>query len=273
MTRSQSHDIAELTGLGLRLADAAAEVTVAHFRAPDLVAANKEGDSGFDPVTIADRASEAAMRAILTAERPGDGIFGEEHENTESTSGLTWVLDPIDGTRAFISGLPLWGTLIALDDGKRGRIGIVDQPYIGERYVGIVDGPQTRAWMARGGVETPLQTRSGVSLGDATLFTTDPFLFEGAEYDAFVELRARARLTRFGTDCYAYALLAMGMIDLVVESGLQAYDIASHIPLIEAAGGRVTDWEGGDCRWGGRVVAAGSADLHAKTLDLLAKAG
>ena len=211
------------------------------------------------------------MRAILSRARPDDGVFGEEEEVTTGTSGLTWVLDPIDGTRAFISGLPTWGTLIALDDGERGRIGIVDQPYLQERFVGIL-GAKPEAMLIRAANKRKIATRSGVSLAQATVFTTDPYLFEPSEYDAFTRIRDRARLTRYGTDCYAYALLAMGQIDAVVESGLQAYDIAAHVPLIHAAGGVVSDWSGNDCRWGGQVVAAGSPELHAELLEVLAPA-
>ena len=250
------------------MADAAAKVTLRHFRAPELSAENKL-DSGFDPVTVADRGSEDAMRAVLAVDRPDDGIFGEEAERVTGTSGLTWVLDPIDGTRAYISGLPLWGTLIALDDGQTGRIGIIDQPYIGERFVGVMADHGNRAWLERHGASQDIRTRTGRDLTSATLITTDADLFDGAEFDAFAKVRSQARLTRYGTDCYAYALLAMGQIDLVIETGLAAYDIASHVPLIHAAGGIVTDWQGGDCRWGGRVVAAGSTELHAEALQIL----
>ena len=269
MPHLSSTDVDALAKLAGRLADAAGAAALPHFRAPALATENKDA-GGFDPVTVADRAAEQAMRDVLAAERPDDGIFGEEQERTHGTSGLTWVLDPIDGTRAFISGLPVWGTLIALDDGETGRIGVIDQPHIGERFMGVWDGTHGRAWLERGGVETPLSTRTGVSLAEATLFTTDPFIFAEAETPRFEAVRARARLTRYGTDCYAYALVAMGTVDVVIESGLAAYDIASHIPLIRAAGGVVTDWQGGDCRWGGTVVAAGSAELHAEALELLA---
>ena len=208
------------------------------------------------------------LRAILAARRPDDGIFGEEGDRVESRTGLTWVLDPIDGTRAYISGLPVWGTLIALDDGTRGRIGVVDQPFNGERFLGIA-GPAPRAELHdRDGIR-PIATRSCPGLADATLFTTDPYLFRDAEAEAFARLREAVRLARYGTDCYAYALLAAGHVDLVVESGLHAYDIASHVPLITAAGGVVTDWRGGDCRWGGRVIAAGDARTHAAALSVL----
>lgn len=264
-------DIRALSDIAMRLADAAAGVTLRHFRGAGLSVANKHS-SGFDPVTVADRGAEDAMRAVLAEVCPDDGVFGEEAGQTASRSGLTWVLDPIDGTRAFISGLPVWGTLIALDDGVRGRIGLIDQPFTGERYFGVLDGAHTRAELHHRGGIAPIATRTCADLAAATLFTTDPYLFTGDEDAAFAELRARTRLTRYGTDCYAYALLASGHVDLVVESGLQAYDIAAHIPLIRAAGGIVTDWQGGDCRWGGRVLAAGDASVHAVALEILARA-
>lgn len=267
---SSNDKIDDLVPVALRLADAAADVTLAHFRSKSLVTDNKE-DAGFDPVTVADKGAEAAMRRVLNAERPDDGVFGEEQERTFGSSGFTWVLDPIDGTRAYISGIPVWGTLIALDDGTAGRIGVVDQPYIGERFVGVLDEKGSEAWLERNGTRTAISTRGGRDLSKAILFTTDADLFVDAEYDAFAEVRARAQLTRYGTDCYAYALLAAGQIDLVIETGLQAYDVASHVPLIRAAGGEITDWAGGDCRWGGRAIAAGSSELHAEVLEILSK--
>ena len=268
MSELNSELLDSLTDLAGKLADVAAQETLPRFRSSGLSTQNKLDESGFDPVTEADKASEAAMRAILAAARPDDGIFGEEQARTFGKSGLTWVLDPIDGTRAFISGLPTWSTLIALDDGQTGRIGIIDQPYLGERFVGVMS-DRPKAWLqSRSGVQA-LSTRTGVGLETATMFTTDPYLFDAEELSAFQTVRNHARLTRFGTDCYAYALLAMGQIDVVIESGLQAYDIASHVPLIQAAGGVVTNWEGGDCRWGGQVVAAGSAELHAEVLAYL----
>jgi histidinol phosphatase-like enzyme (inositol monophosphatase family) len=222
-------------------------------------------------VTAADRDAERAMRALLDLRRPDDSVFGEEEAGKQGTSGLTWVLDPIDGTRAFISGLPVWGTLIALDDGSRGRIGLVDQPYIGERFVGIIGNARVEAWMTGPAGRLPLRTRPCAGLNEATVFTTDPFLFTAAESEAFRAVRTRARLTRYGTDCYAYALVALGCVDLVIESGLAAYDIAAHVPIIEAAGGRVTDWQGHCCRWGGRAVAAGSPEVHAAALQILSE--
>ncbi len=263
-----------MTELAETLADSAGAAALPHFRSRGLSADNKGAAGGggrFDPVTAADRAAERAMRELLAARRPDDAIFGEEEARTPGTSGLTWVLDPIDGTRAFISGLPVWGTLIALDDGSRGRIGVIDQPYIGERFVGVIGNARVEAWMTGPGGRVPLCTRPCAGLEEATLFTTDPFLFSGPEALAFRDLRNRVRLARYGTDCYAYALLALGHIDLVVESGLAAYDVAAHVPIIEAAGGRVTDWQGGDCRWGGRVLAAGAAEVHAAALQILSQ--
>lgn len=272
--------LGELTELANALADSAGAASLPHFRAHDLETLDKGGDGkaggsadadGFNPVTAADRAAERAMRDLLALRRPDDAVFGEEEAGKVGTSGLTWVIDPIDGTRAFISGLPVWGTLIALDDGSRGRIGLVDQPYIGERFVGVIGSARVEAWMTGPGGRRPLRTRPCAGLGEATVFTTDPFMFAAAEFEAFRAVRARARLTRYGTDCYAYALLALGFVDLVIESALAAYDIAAHVPIIEAAGGRVTDWRGHDCRWGGRAVAAGSIEVHAAALEILAQ--
>lgn len=262
--------LGELTRLAEALADAARGASLPHFRVRDL-AADDKGKGRFDPVTAADRAAERAMRDILAIHRPNDGILGEEEARRAGTSGLTWVLDPIDGTRAFISGLPVWGTLIALDDGSRGRIGVVDQPYVGERFIGVIGGHGGRAWMDGPAGHMPLSTRACAGLAVATLFTTDPFLFSAAEAEAFRAVRERVRLTRYGTDCYAYMLLAMGLVDIVIESGLAAYDVAALIPIIEGAGGHVTDWQGADCRWGGRVLAAGSPEVHAEALGILSE--
>jgi len=265
--------VAALMPLAHRLADEAAGVTLAHFRTPALVADDKRGGGRYDPVTEADRGAEAAIRAVLATERPDDGVFGEEEAARESRSGLTWVIDPIDGTRAFISGLPVWGTLIALDDGWGGRIGLVDQPFTGERFCGTWGPGGGAAWLAHRSRRQALAVRPCAGLAEASLFTTDPHLFEGAEADAFHAVRGGVRLMRYGVDCYAYAMLAMGQVDLVIETGLGAYDIAAHIPIIRAAGGIVTDWQGGDCRWGGRVVAAGDARTHAAALEVLSAVG
>lgn len=249
------------------LADAAREATLAYFRAATLQADNK-AKAGFDPVTVADREAEERMRAELTRLRPMDGVFGEEFGQVSGTSGLTWVLDPIDGTRGFISGTPTWGVLIAVSDENGPIYGVIDQPYIGERFFGGLgqagcDGPFG---------ERPLKCRTGRALDEAILFTTFPEVGTASERAAFEEVSSRARLTRYGMDCYAYALLAAGQIDLVIECGLNAYDIQAPIAVIEAAGGVVTNWNGGPAHNGGQVVAAGSAELLEEVLVLLESA-
>jgi histidinol phosphatase-like enzyme (inositol monophosphatase family) len=258
-----------LTDLDLAhlLADAARAEILPHFRRPDLSAQNKE-EEGFDPVTIADRAAEKAMRALLTKHRPRDGIWGEEYGRQAGSSGREWVLDPIDGTRAFISGTPTWGVLIALSDQNGPTLGLIDQPYTQERFVG---GPGFAELVGPHG-RLKLQTRGTASLDQAILFTTFPEIGSQDERVAFEAVASHVRLTRYGMDCYAYALLAAGQIDLVIEAGLNAYDIQAPIAVIEAAGGVVTDWRGAPAHLGGRVLAAANADLHAAALALLAEA-
>nr|WP_285672742.1 inositol monophosphatase family protein [Limibaculum sp. NKW23] len=259
----------QLLALAHRLADAGGAAALPHFRTAALTADNKHS-TGFDPVTAADRGSEAAIRALLDETRPLDGVFGEEEAPKPSRSGLTWVIDPIDGTRAFISGLPTWGVLIALDDGASGRIGVVYQPFTGERFTGVNAAGGGRAEFRRGAERRPMRVRACPGLAEATLFTTAPEVFSPEEAAGFARVSRAARLTRYGIDCYAYALLALGQVDLVIEAGLAAYDIAAPAALIRAAGGIVTDWDGGDPRWGGRVIAAGDPRVHRAALELLA---
>ena len=246
------------------LADAARSAILPHFRLPALATANKE-DDGFDPVTEGDRAAERAMRDVLAAQRPQDGIFGEEYGQAEGTSGLTWVLDPIDGTRGFISGTPTWGVLIALSDASGPIFGIVDQPYIKERFVGgfghaYVDGPHGRRDLA---------SRKQSALDDAILFTTFPEVGTVAEGAAFKAVSQKVKLTRYGMDCYAYMLVATGQVDLVIEAGLNAYDIQGPMAVVQAAGGIVTNWQGGPAHQGGQVIAAANAAIHAEALAIL----
>lgn len=246
------------------LADAAREATLAHFRSADLSADTKETER-FDPVTVADRESERRMRAILERDRPQDAILGEEFGPRAGTSGLTWVLDPIDGTRSYLCGTPTWGVLISVADATGPIFGIIDQPYIGERFVG---------GLGLAEVTGPLGTRRlacrpARPLSQAILMSTFPEVGTPEEGAAFRRVSARARLTRYGTDCYAYALIAAGQIDLVVEAGLQAYDVQAPIAVIEAAGGIVTDWQGRPAHQGGRILAAANPDIHAEALALL----
>mgnify|MGYP003920147631 FL=1 len=254
----------ELIRVAHALADAARPVTLAYFRASGLAADNKDGD-GFDPVTIADRDAEKAMREVLAKERPDDAILGEEFGHQSGTSGLTWVLDPIDGTRGYISGTPTWGVLISVADADGPMFGLIDQPYIGERFAGgfgvaEVHGPTG---------QSDLQCRAPRALSQATILTTFPEVGTVAEGAAFHAVAGRAQLTRYGMDCYAYALLAAGQVDLVIEAGLNAYDIQAPIAVIEAAGGIVTDWTGTPAHHGGRVIAAANAQIHAEALAIL----
>ncbi len=245
-------------------ADAARVATLRHFRAEGLEADTKETDR-FDPVTVADRAAERAMTGVLARMRPQDAILGEEYGLTPGTSGLTWVLDPIDGTRGYLSGTPTWGVLVGVSDAGGPILGAIDQPYIGERFVGglglaEMTGPQgPRA----------LRCRPARPLAEAILFTTYPELGTAEEDAAFRAVSSRARLTRYGTDCYAYALVASGQIDLVIEAGLQPYDVQAPIAVVTAAGGVVTDWQGGAAHRGGRIIAAANAAIHAEALALL----
>lgn len=265
---ARTHDAADMAAIretAAALADVARAETLKYFRSP-LLSPDNKAQAGFDPVTEADRACERAMRAILAEQRPDDAILGEEYGFSPGTSGLTWVLDPIDGTRAYLCGAPTWGVLIGVTDAQGPVYGLVDQPWTGERFEG---GPGIARLTAPQG-EGQLKVRQGVSLEQATLMTTYPEV--GTEDDgiAFRRVASRVRLTRYGFDCYAYALLAMGQVDLVIEAGLQSYDIVAPMAVIQAAGGIVTDWTGGPAHAGGRVIAAASAELHAAALGLLA---
>jgi histidinol phosphatase-like enzyme (inositol monophosphatase family) len=256
----------DLIRVAHRLADVARAATLRWFRHPIQTDDKGAAGSRFDPVTQADRDSEQAMRAVLAAERPQDGILGEEFGAMAGTSGLTWVLDPIDGTRGFISGTPTWGVLVAVSDSQGPIYGVIDQPYIRERFAGglgqaEVTGPSGRA---------PLAVRRGRSLAEATLLSTFPEVGTDAERMGFRAVADRVRLTRYGMDCYGYALLAAGQVDLVIEAGLHPYDLHGPIAVVQAAGGVVTDWRGGPAHDGGRVIAAATPDLHAAALAHLA---
>lgn len=248
----------------LRIANALADAAAAHslrlFRTPLEVIAKADES----PVTLADRAAEAAMREILGAERPGDGIYGEEHGAERLDAQAVWVLDPIDGTRSFITGSPLWGTLIGLLRGGRVELGMVDMPVLGERWVG-----QAGLGAQRNG--QPVRVSGCSSVEAARIFTTSPDIFDAADWAAFDRLSRRCAMRRFGGDCYSYAQLAGGTIDLVVETDLQPYDYLGPAGLIEAAGGVITDWEGRPLGLAsdGRVIAAATPALHREALAIL----
>ena len=254
-TQTKLH--ADIAAFAQRLADAAGEAILPHFRMAETRTDNKCA-VGFDPVTEADRAAEAAMRALIERERPDDAILGEEFGETAGTSGWTWYLDPIDGTRAFMAGLTSWTVLIGAVRDERPVVGVIDQPYTRERYVGA---PGGSVLIEAGGPPRPLSTRDCPKLTDAILSTTDFFLMTPPERGAFEHLRATAKLTRYGLDGYAYARLAAGTIDMVAETGLQSYDVAALIPVIENAGGVVTDWRGAPAKLGGQIVAAANRSI------------
>ncbi|MCB2092782.1 MAG: inositol monophosphatase family protein [Rhodobacteraceae bacterium] len=264
MTRISDQERMILVETAHILADAARRATLEHFRADGLDAENKE-KSHFDPVTVADRGCEREMRDILAKRRPGDAILGEEFGAKSGTSGLTWVLDPIDGTRSYLSGTPTWGVLISVADARGPIFGIIDQPYIGERFSGGLGVAEVVGPMGR----KPLRARPARPLSEAILFTTFPSVGTPKEGAAFSQVSNRARLTRYGIDCYAYALIAAGQIDLVIEAGLKAYDVQAPIAVIEAAGGIVTDWQGGPVHQGGQVLAAANSAVHAEALAIL----
>ena len=249
------------------LADAAGEVIRPYFRRKIEVVDKAAGAAMFDPVTEADKRAEQAIRAIIARQRPDDGILGEEFPEVEGTSGRTWVIDPVDGTRAFITGQTQWGTLIALNESGMPVLGILDQPVLRERFIGTSEGAELRS---REGT-TKLAARPCASLSEAVLMTTHPWnYFDASEQAVFRRLAESCLLSRFGGDCYGYGLLAMGFVDLVVEARLKPWDIQALIPIVEGAGGIVTDWRGGPCLDGGRVIAAGDKRVHAAAMKFLA---
>lgn len=259
MTRPVSPDYAFLH----KLADVAGETVLPLFRSP-LDIENKEAD-GFDPVTDADKNAEEQMRRIILDSFPKDGIQGEEFDDKDLGADGLWILDPIDGTRAFISGLPTWGTLIGYRNKDGSQLGMMSQPFTRERYFG--DGHEAH-YSGPDGARA-IHTRDCDALDQATLFTTTPDLFVGSERTAFDRVERQVRLSRYGVDCYAYCMLAIGLVDLVIETALKPVDIAPLVPVIEGAGGVVTNWQGGSAFDGGQIVASGDARLHETALAVL----
>jgi myo-inositol-1(or 4)-monophosphatase len=265
VTRASKPASRGLLDFAHKLADLSAAAIVPHFRKVRSV--HNKAAVGFDPVTAADRAAERAMRAAISKRFPEHGIVGEEFAARAGEGRYRWVLDPIDGTRAFITGSPLWGTLIGLTEADEPILGLMNQPFTDERFWGDGRGARMRS---PGGRTRALATRACAGLAEAVLTTTHPDLFAApVEAAAFRRVKERARMTRFGGDCYGYCLLAAGFIDIVVEAGLKPYDVVALIPIIEGAGGRITTWEGAPAAKGGRIVAAGDAAVHTEALALL----
>ena len=248
-------------------ADVSGPTILKHFRSHHAVE-NKAGPGGFDPVTVADRAAEREIAKALKARFPDHGIVGEEYGVREGAAPYRWIVDPIDGTRSFITGSPMWGTLIGVLKGDEPYLGLIDHPFTGERlwseqaatFAKTRDGPPRR-----------LNTRPCATLSEAVFTSTHPDLFVGGQQAALAALNRQVRMTRYGGDCYAYGLLAAGYIDLIVEPGLKTYDIVAVIPVIERAGGVVTTWDGKPAANGGDIIAAGDPRVHEAALKAMAQ--
>jgi myo-inositol-1(or 4)-monophosphatase len=255
----------ELAGFAEELARAARAETMARWRGT--CAIEDKGSGAYDPVTEADRAAERVMRQLIAERYPGHGITGEECADVPGAGDFVWSLDPIDGTRSFICGLPTWTTLIGFLEAGLPVLGLVDAPCLDETYLGF-DG---RAFMRRNGEDTEIRTSGCTRLSDARLSTTDPGLFEPAAAQAFDRLRALTPIVRYGHDGSAYARLAAGTIDLVIESGLRPHDYNALIPMITAAGGAIGDWRGGQDFAAGQVIGAATRVLYDEVVGLLSE--
>jgi myo-inositol-1(or 4)-monophosphatase len=246
------------------LATVSGETILPFFRTA-LSIEDKGKPGGFDPVTAADHAAETAMRTLIRRTFPDHGIIGEEYGRERADAEYVWVLDPIDGTKSFISGMPAWGTLIALLRSGEPVFGMMSQPFIRERFSG--DG--RRASYRGPAGERDLRVRACPELSKAVLFTTSPLLMKPDDRAIFSRVEQAVRLSRYGGDCYAYCMLAAGHVDLVIETELKPYDVLPLLPIIAGAGGIVTSWEGGAPHAGGRIIAAGDKRAHAAALALL----
>lgn len=258
----------ELSEFALDLARKSGDLVLRYYRRP--IEVENKGKTGsakdFDPVTAADRAVEELIRGEVGRRYPDHGIIGEEFGNTRPEADFQWIIDPIDGTRSFIMGLPTWGTLIGLSHKGEPYLGVMSQPFTRELYWSTESGSHWSGPLGEG----ELKVRPCARLSDAVLASTHPSLFKTkAELDRFVEVETRVKLARFGGDCYAYSLLAAGLVDIVVEASLQTFDVAALIPIIERAGGVITTWDGGPAIGGGRIIAAGDRRVHAEALPLL----
>lgn len=252
-----------------KLAEASGKAILPFFRS-SIHASDKSGGGVFDPVTEADRAGEVAMRRLINEHFPSHGIVGEEYGAERADAEYVWVLDPIDGTKSFISGVPLWGTLIGLMHNGRPCYGAMHQPFTREYFAGDCEAAEWRGLGSNGAPDKrKLHARKCASLDEATLMTTHPDLLVGDTLGPFRKVEEKVRLSRYGGDCYAYCMLAAGHVDLVIESGLNSYDIVGLVPIVEGAGGIVTTWDGGDPAQGGAIIAAGDRRTHAQALEIL----
>ncbi len=255
-----SPELDEFITVALGLADAAGEAVRPYFRRPLAI----EDKPDLSPVTAADRAAEEAMRSLIERRFPEHGIIGEEFGRVREGADFVWVLDPIDGTKSFISGVPLFGTLIALTRNRRPFLGIIDQPISRERWAGLAGRPTTLNGAT-------VRCRACPALAAATLFATTPDMFKAGDAAVFARVSKAVKLTRFGADCYAYGLVATGFVDLVLEASLKPYDFCAMVPIVEGAGGVATDWRGGGLNLDsdGRVLVAGDPRVHRAALELI----
>ncbi len=257
----QRPDWQDLTRFAIALAKASAIEILPFFRRNTQVDV-KEGPV-WDPVTEGDRAGERVIRQMIEERYPDHGIHGEEYGIKEGRSGFTWILDPVDGTRSFVCGMPTWATLIGLNYEGRPRVGLMNQPFVGDMFYGSPEG----AWLNHRGASHPIRTRTGVGLAAATIGTTAPELYRSEDDRlAFERLRNAAQLTRYGGDAYFFAVMAAGHIDIAMDANLQAYDIAPLLPIVTGAGGVYAEWTGGDAAKGGNVITAGSQTLLGEAL-------
>ncbi len=260
----QTPDWAELTRFAIALAEASATAILPWFRRNTAV--DVKAGPVWDPVTEGDRAGERAIRALIEAHYPDHGIHGEEYGIKESRSPFTWVLDPVDGTRSFVCGMPSWATLIGLNYEGRPAVGLMNQPVVGDMFYGNPEG----AWHSYRGVESHIATRKGVPLSRATIGTTAPELYRSETDQAgFQRIRKAAQLTRYGGDAYFFCLMASGHMDIAMDCGLQPYDIAPLLPIVTGAGGFAAEWTGGDMAKGGNIITAGSRELLDEALALM----
>ena len=247
-----------------KLATVSGEIILPYFRT-SLSVDDKSRGGAFDPVTAADRAAEQAMRVLIREHFPAHGIVGEEFGAERGDADYVWFLDPIDGTKSFISGMPAWGTLIALTHRGTPVLGMMHQPFVRERFSGDGAGAHYRGPAG----ERALMVRDCPSLADAVLYTTSPLLMQAADRKRFGRVETAARLSRYGGDCYAYCMLAAGHLDLIIETELKPHDVIPLMPIITGAGGIMTTWEGGPANTGGRIIAAGDARVHAEAMKVL----
>lgn len=260
----------EFAEFAVATAEEAGRIALQYFRT-DVAITNKATKRAFDPVTRADREVEACIRTRIRERFPSHRIVGEEYGTEGDTAAPAWLIDPIDGTRTFISGSPMWGVLLGLMDGSRPMAGLMHQPFVGETFVGARgDG----AYLVRDGHWQRIAVRGTEILADATVACTHPTMFRTApELEAFRRVESACRLSRYGTECYGYCLLAAGFVDIIIEADLEPYDIVPLIPVVEGAGGVVSNWRGEPAIAGGGVVASATPALHTQVLDLLQASG